>query len=158
MEYFRGQERILVIKWKVKEERRGTKKQNKTKSNKAEKQQSSRFRLSIPTKPHFLSAEVIKSEATQAKYEKIQNSRSYLSHPAVAKLNVRLTNTGGGLRSEAWLTLAHKAARSVNTHISQLTAAQLFEAALVYIYRGEKPRTIKRKLLFNSLVTIRVLP
>lgn len=143
LEYFIGQERILVIKWKVKEERRGL----RNKSERVTKQQSSRFRLSIPAKPYFQSAEVIKSEATQAKYEEIHNTRSNLSLPAVAKLNVRLTNTGGGLCSEAWLTLAHKAAGSVHTHISQLTATQLFEAALVHIYRGEKPRTINRKFL-----------
>lgn len=43
-------------------------------------------------------------------------------------------DAGGCLGSEARLALAHKAAGSVHTHISQLAATLLLEAALVHIY------------------------
>lgn len=44
-----------------------------------------------------------------------------------------LTNTGGGFCPEAWLAAANEAARSVDAHVAQLSAAMVPEAALVHI-------------------------
>lgn len=52
-------------------------------------------------------------------------------------VNSSLTNTGGGLGSEAGLALAHKAAGGIDTGVSQLPATLPLETTLIHIYRGE---------------------
>lgn len=67
-------------------------------------------------------------------------------------LNDRRTDTGGGVCSEARLALTDKAAGSVHTHVSQITATLLLEATLINIYRRGKAQTKNRKLSVNQLV------
>lgn len=106
-------------------EKRGSKRIEEIKKN-TNKNQSSRFEQNLP--PRQL-------ETRGESQGQIRSGR--LPAPAASEPDGSLTNTGGGLCSEAGLALAHKAAGRVDAHISHLATALVLEAALIYVCRWE---------------------